>query len=189
MNLTLRVANYMARYAPSRTKITAYLTKKKCQDIEAFLSDIGYDERLMISMWMRTFVTVGKGKREIEMKLIQKWFPKEWVREALMEYIGELEDWEWQKERILHQIMTLQGRGKSQRMIASILVGKYPYFRREIEEILESMDDQDSLEKEMQKYRNRYNLHDPHDREKLIAALMRKGFEYSVIKKGIVISE
>ncbi len=44
MNLTLRVSNYMSRYAPSRAKISEYLTKKKCVDIEAFLSEIRYDE-------------------------------------------------------------------------------------------------------------------------------------------------
>jgi hypothetical protein len=60
MNLTLRVANYMSRYAPSRAKITEYLGKKKCQDIGAFLTEIGYDESLMIQMWMRTYITLGK---------------------------------------------------------------------------------------------------------------------------------
>ena len=72
MNLTLRVANYMSRYAPSRAKISEYLTKKKCVDIDVFLSEINYDERLMIQMWMRTFLSLSKGKREIEMKLQKK---------------------------------------------------------------------------------------------------------------------
>lgn len=58
MNLKLRIANYISRYAPSRKKISAYLTKKKCLHIEAFLSDIGYDESLMCDLWMKTFMSL-----------------------------------------------------------------------------------------------------------------------------------
>lgn len=182
MNLTLRVANYMSRYAPSRTKIVGYLTKKKCQDVSTFLMEIGYDESMMIQMWMRTYITLGKGRREIEMKLMKKGFQKEMIREYIEQNIGEIEDWESQKQNILRQIDMLIGRGKSTRMIASLLEQKYPYFREEIRCALVATDDADALEKEMQKYKNRYNTNDPKDREKVIAALMRKGFSYREIK-------
>ena len=182
MNLTLRTANYMSRYAPSRVKITEYLRKKKCQDIDAFLTEISYDEDLMLSMWMRTFLSLGKGKREIELKLLKKGFTRENIRKYLVDNTEELEDWESQRSSILRQIDTLIARGKSIRMMSSLIVPKYPYFRDQIDAILESMTDTNSLEKEMQKYQNRYNIHDMKQREKLIAALMRKGFEYSKIK-------
>ncbi len=182
MNLTLRVANYMSRYAPSRAKISEYLTKKKCVDIDVFLSEINYDERLMIQMWMRTFLSLSKGKREIEMKLQKKWFPRELVREYLELHLWELEDWESQRSAIVRQIETLLHRGKSLRMIGLILSNKYPYFRHEIEEYLRVLDDTDSLEKEVQKYKNRYTKNDRKSHEKIITALMRKGFEYSKIK-------
>ena len=70
-------------------------------------------------------------------------------------------------------------------MVGALLIPKYPYFRHEIEEYLESLDDQDSLEKEVQKYKNRYTTDDRISREKIIAALMRKGFEYSAIREAI----
>lgn len=60
MNFELRVANYISRYAPSGLRIREYLAKKKCQNVEKFLLDIGYNEELMISMWMRTFIVLGK---------------------------------------------------------------------------------------------------------------------------------
>ena len=186
MNLTLRVANYMSRYAPSRAKISEYLTKKKCADIDGFLLEIGYDENLMLQMWMRTFLSLSKGKREIEMKLQKKWFARELVREYLELHMWELEDWESQSSAIIRQIETLIHRGKSLRIISAILGGKYPYFRHEIEAYLESMSDTDSLEKEVQKYKNRYTDDDRKSREKIIAALMRKGFEYSEIKRVLV---
>ena len=182
MNLTLRVANYMSRYAPSRRKISEYLKKKKCQDIEDFLMEIHYDEHLMLSMWMRTFLSIGTGKRDIELKLLKKGFSREIIEKMLLDNMEELEDWEWQRSSIIRQIDTLMARGKSLRMIASLIVPRYPYFRYQIDEILQSMTDMNSLEKEMQKYQNRYNIHDRKQREKLIAALLRKGFEYSKIK-------
>lgn len=189
MNLTLRVANYMSRYAPSRARIETYLEKKKCQDIGAFLSEISYDESLMISMWMRTFLSLGKGRCDIEMKLRQKWFPKELIRESLEIAGEEIEDWEMMKSSILRQIDTLRDRGKSVRVISMTLISKYPYFREQICTTLESDDDSETLEKEMQKYKNRYNLEDTKDREKLIAALVRKGFEYREIRKKLVTSD
>lgn len=182
MNLTLRVANYMSRYAPSRAKISSYLEKKKCQDIDQFLEEVNYDERLMIQMWMRTFLSLGKGKREIEMKLQKKGFSRDLAREYLEANMWELEDWDTQRSAVIRQIDTLLHRGKSRRMIGVLLTPKYPYFRHAIEEYLEALDDQDSLEKEVQKYKNRYTTDDRISREKIIAALMRKGFEYSTIK-------
>lgn len=187
MNLTLRTANYMSRYAPSRVRIMEYLRKKKCQDIEGFLTEIAYDEDLMLSMWMRTFLSLGKGKREIELKLLKKGFTRENIRKYLLDNTEELEDWESQRSSILRQIDTLIVRGKSLRMIAALIVPKYPYFRDQIDAILESMTDTNSLEKEMQKYQNRYNIHDMKQREKLIAALMRKGFAYASIREQLTI--
>lgn len=175
----------MSRYAPSGLRIREYLSKKKCQDIEKFLLDIRYDEELMISLWMRTFITLGKWKKEIEMKLLKKGFSRELARAKIEENIGEIEDWESQRSFILHQIDTLIHRGKSRRMISVILIQKYSYFRDEIDNILSELDDTDSLKKEVQKYKNRYNLENPKDREKIIAALLRKGFSYSEIKKEL----
>jgi hypothetical protein len=62
MNLSLRLANYISRYAPSRKKVTAYLLKKNCQDPGVLLTENGYDESMMADMWMRSFITLGKGK-------------------------------------------------------------------------------------------------------------------------------
>lgn len=119
------------------------------------------------------------------MKLLKKGFSRELARAKIEENIGEIEDWESQRSSILHQIDTLIHRGKSRRMISVILIQKYSYFRDEIDNILSELDDTDSLKKEVQKYKNRYNLENPKDREKIIAALLRKGFSYSEIKKEL----
>ncbi len=60
MNITLRLANYISRYAPSRKKVTTYLTRKNCLNPSQLLSDTGYDESMMADMWMRSFVSLGK---------------------------------------------------------------------------------------------------------------------------------
>lgn len=60
MNLQLRLKNYITRYAPSREKLTSYLSKKKAPDIDSVLENIIYDEGLMCDMWIRTFIATGK---------------------------------------------------------------------------------------------------------------------------------
>lgn len=83
MNLSLRLANYIARYAPSRARVVAYLEKKRCPQPEALLMTCGYDEEMMLSMWMRTLVARGKSQREIERKLREKQFPDELIARTL----------------------------------------------------------------------------------------------------------
>lgn len=141
MNLKLRLANYITRYAPSRRKISSYLAKKKCEDISTKLAEIGYDEVLMIDMWMRTFISSGKGEREIRAKLMKKEFPKSLIEEKLLEFDTDIHDWEGNRDSIERQIRAFLARGKSRRMIFSLLIGKYPYFRDELESILEEQDD------------------------------------------------
>lgn len=41
------------------------------------------------------------------------------------------------------------------------------------------------LQKEAEKYRNKYNLADPKEKQKFYAALLRKGFTYDDIKKVV----
>lgn len=183
MNLNLRLANYITRYAPSRRRISSYLTKKKCEDISTKLAEIGYDEVLMIEMWMRTFVSSGKGEREMRMKLMKKEFPKILIDEKLLEFDIDIHDWEGNREPIERQISTLLARGKSRRMIFSLLIGKYPYFRDELEWVLEDQDDTAGLQKEVEKYLRKYDITNPNERQKFYAALLRKGFQYDKIKK------
>ena len=97
----------------------------------------------------------------------------------------EIEDWEYQKSSIFRQIDTLFNRGKSCRIVSMTLIQKYPYFRDEINNIISEMSDMDSLKKEVQKYKNRYTMTDSKHREKIIAALLRKGFSYSDIKREL----
>ncbi len=70
-------------------------------------------------------------------------------------------------------------------MVSSLLIGKYSYFHDEIQVILEEKEEKDGLEKELEKYTRRYNFSDLKDIQKVTAALMRKGFRYEDIKKGI----
>lgn len=60
MNIHLRLANYISRYAPSRAKIGEYLAKKNIQNPDTILAEIGYNEDMMLDAWMRTFINTGK---------------------------------------------------------------------------------------------------------------------------------
>ncbi len=185
VNITLRLANYISRYAPSRRKLLSYLEKKKCEDPASLLVTHGYDESMMCDIWMRSLVSLGKGKREMSMKLTKKEFPKEMILQKLESFDSEIHDWEGNRVSIVQQIQTLEQRGKSRRMIVSLLVSRYSYFRDEIMELLSDTDDLQNLQKEVQKYKNRYNIADKKIREKMIASLLRKGFAYSDIKNQI----
>jgi hypothetical protein len=94
MNIRLRLANYITRYAPSRRKISAYLTKKKCETIPDILLEIGYDEELMIDIWMRSLLSTGKGRREIIIKLSKKEFPKDLIEAKVTLAEEDIMDWE-----------------------------------------------------------------------------------------------
>jgi SOS response regulatory protein OraA/RecX len=165
--------------------VTAYLLKKNCQNPEWLLLENGYDESMMADMWMRSFVSLGKGKREMSTKLMKKEFPKEMIAEKVEIFDTEIHDWEANSSSVIHQIQTLEQRGKSRRIISMQLSGKYPYFRDQITELLRGQDDSENLQKEVQKYKNRYNLSDSKEKQKFYAALLRKGFSYSDIKRQI----
>lgn len=185
MNITLRLANYISRYAPSRRKVMGYLEKKNCPEPIHLLREHGYDESMMCDMWMRSFVALGKWKREMSIKLQKKEFPKEMILQKIEQYDTDIHDWEGNKDSILNQIRTLEQRGKSRRMISSLIVSRYSYFRDEIQELLWDSDDSGNLWKEVQKYKNRYNIEDKKIREKMIASLLRKWFSYSDIKNQL----
>ncbi|MBC7504002.1 RecX family transcriptional regulator [Candidatus Gracilibacteria bacterium] len=189
MNISLRLSNYISRYAPSRKRVTAYLEKKNCQNPAQLLADNGYDESLMVDMWMRSFVSLGKGKREMSTKLMKKEFPKEIILEKIEAFDTEIHDWESNKTSVINQIQTLEQRGKSRRIISTLLNSRYSYFRDEITELLVEKNDTNNLQKEVQKYRNRYNTVDKKIREKMIASLLRKGFSYTDIKKAIAVDD
>lgn len=185
MNIHLRLANYISRYAPSRAKLIQYITKKKYLNPEELLSDIQYDEDMMMDLWMRTFSTLGKGEREIRMKLTKKRFPKELIIEKLENIYDSLREWSEYQSTVQQQIQTLVSRGKSTKIIEITLSGKYPYFRDEIRELLTENDESENLKKEIQKYKNKYNMQDQKDKQKLYAALMRKGYAYGDIKASL----
>ncbi len=185
MDLNLRLANYISRYAPSKKKVLAYLDKKNCSDSLQVLDWSGYDESIMCDIWMRSWIALGKWKQEIQLKLQKKEFPQDLIREKLDLFDTEIHDWDNNRTAILYQIQTLEHRGKSRRIILSTLVSKYSYFRDEITELLSESDDTANLQKEVQKYKNKYNLLDSKEKQKFYAALMRKGFSYSDIKHSI----
>ncbi len=185
MNLNLRLANYISRYAPSKRRVLAYLDKKQCLDPSSLLEKMGYDESMMCDIWMRSLLTCGKWKNEIRLKLQKKEFPRDLIVEKLDFFDTEIHDWESNRLSILHQIQTLEQRGKSRRIILTTLISRYSYFRDEITELLSETNDADNLQKEVQKYKNKYNIQDPKEKQKFYAALIRKWFDYHDIKNSI----
>lgn len=183
MNIYLRLANYISRYAPSRAKIIEYLEKKNQENPEKILEEIGYDEDLMLDAWMRTFINTGKWKQEIIRKLLLKQFEKEKIFAKISQYENEITDWENVKFYIIRWIENRLQKGKSTMVLKMELFQKYPYFKDEIADLFAEYNNNVWLKKEIEKYSQKYNLSDKKDLQKFYAALMRKGFQYDEIKK------
>ncbi len=114
---------------------------------------------------------------------MKKDFPKEVIASVYAEFSEEVHDWEVNRQAVELQIRTLDGRGKSKQAISSVLSSKYPYFRDEIRALLEGNSDDVALEREIEKYRTRYDMSDPKEKQKFYAAILRKGFKYDDIKR------
>lgn len=184
--MNLRVINYISRYAPSYIRLSEYLIKKNCQNFASLIEDSGYSESLMCDMWIRSFLAMWKGKKEILFKLSKKAFPKDMILEKIELSIDDIYNWDNYNTHITHQIQSLRARWKSNRVIFNLLTQKYPYFKEQFSSLCTDISDQINLEKEVQKYRNRYNIQDKKQQEKMIASLLRKGFHYSDIKKFLI---
>lgn len=114
---------------------------------------------------------------------MKKDFPKEIIATVYAEFSEEVHDWDANRQAVEHQIRTLDGRGKSKQAIFSVMSSKYPYFRDEIRAIVEANSDDTALEKEIERYRTRYDMNDPKGKQKFYAAILRKGFKYDDIKR------
>lgn len=186
MNLPLRIANYISRYAPSKKKLIEYISKKNHTfPIFDFIQEIWFSEDLMLDMWIRTFLSRSIGEKEIQIKLLKKWFPKEDVMNKLLQNQEEIRDWWNQKQDIESRIESLIKKGKSTQWICMIFGGKYPYFRDEIYTFLSTLSDKWWLIQEIEKYKLKYNLHNSSDKQKFYAALQRKWFRYEDIKSQL----
>ena len=186
MNLTLRISNYITKYAPSKKKLIEYISKKKPTfPIPVFLEELNYDEDMMINMWMRSFLTRSIWERDIQIKLMKKWFPKELILKKIELSEAEIRDWSLHAQEIESTIGNLLKKGKSTQIIRMTLSGKYPYFKNEISEFLASYSDESGLIREIEKYRRKYDLSQSWEKQKFYAAIQRKGFRYEDIKNII----
>lgn len=186
MNLRLRIANYISRYAPSKKKLIEYISKKNHTfPISDFIQEIWYSEDLMLDMWMRTFLTRSTGEKDVQIKLLKKWFPKDAILEKIRQHHEEMHDWSNHVQEIEWKIDTLIRKWKSSQSISILLGGKYPYFQDEIRNLLSSRSDQSWLVREIQKYKTKYDISHPSEKQKFYAALQRKWFRYEDIKNWL----
>lgn len=179
----------MTRYAPSKKKVVTYLSKKNVWNIEEVLIETGYNEDIMCDMWLRSFMAIGIWKRDIFQKLYKKEFPVDMIEKKLEYNDDQITDWDLHKQVIINQMSILLERWKSVKVVTYTFVAKYPYFRNHIMDYLENYDDLSWLKKDIDKYKKKYNCNIPAQQQKLIQALLRKGFEYSKIREVLKVQE
>lgn len=139
----------------------------------------------MLDMWMRTFINTGKSSFEIKQKLLNKKFIREDIEKKLEFFEAEIHDWNNFSFQIQRNIENKIAKGKSKTIIFSEFSQKFPYFKAEIAEFLEKFSDKNALDKEFEKYSQKYNLSDKKELQKFYQALMRKGFRYEEIREKI----
>lgn len=184
MNILLRLANYITRYAPSEKKLNEYLKKKKWQwDKNELFHSLGYNEDLMINMWMSTFLARSSSEHDIVNKLIKKWFPKEKIENIRASYQEAIRSWEDHASHITSEWDKLLSRGKSRQVALLTLIKKYPYFRDEISELLLEKDDSTNLRGLIKKYCQKYDPSSEDGKQKIIQSLIRRGFRYADIRE------
>lgn len=185
MNITLKVSQYIARYAPSHKKICEYLEKKKVSEPKKFLQEIWYNEDIMLEMWIRTFINMGKWEKEMMRKLLLKWFSREKILWKISEWYQEITNWENIRPHIVRSAENKLQKWKSLFVLQMEYIQKYPYFKEKIIELFCDYDDSLGLQKEIEKYRKKYNINILSEKQKFFSALMRKWFRYDEIKKHI----
>lgn len=113
---------YMGRYAPSRARIGAYLSKKRIEDIHHVLDSIGYDEDVMLKMWIQTYIQQQIGLQMMRYKLIKKEFEKHRIDTLIQAYVEQIYSWDIYKETIDMRIRHGLHQGKSRRSIQTQLI-------------------------------------------------------------------
>jgi SOS response regulatory protein OraA/RecX len=140
---------------------------------------------MMCAMWIRTFLSRSTGERDARIKLYKKWFPKTLIETKIESSLEEIRDWSNHAREIESKISSLIKKGKSTQIISLMLTGTYPYFRDQIQSLMWWFSDDSGLQKEIEKYKLKYNLSDPREKQKFNAAIQRKWFRYDAIKNAL----
>jgi SOS response regulatory protein OraA/RecX len=178
MSETSLILRYISKYAPSLARLNEYAIKKWCIDILSTIEEIGFDEVMFCELWIRSYISMWRSRRDIETRLLRKQFSKESIQKWIESYKESLCNWEEYESKILLLIQKHQRKGKSIRFIEVELVSQYPYFRDEIRETLSGMANQENLLVHKEKILSKYNLSLPIEKRKALDFLIRKGFSY-----------
>ncbi|GAB0174773.1 MAG: hypothetical protein HHAS10_06520 [Candidatus Altimarinota bacterium] len=182
MNLTLRIHNYIQRYAPSEKKLRKYISMKfHTYDFSELLKEVHFDESLMCELWIQSYISQHRGEKEIHEKLEKKGFPRILIDEKFTQHRADIYSWENHRDEIERRIDTLLGKGKSKLYIYRTICCKYPYFQDEVLGIIEGKGDESGLEKEFEKNMRKYDISNFNEKRKFISCLIRKGFQYKDI--------
>ncbi len=86
MSLEIKATLYITKYAPSRRRVEKYLLRKLGEGspdplarITEILDSLHYDESMMIHLWIRSLIAIGKSKTHITTKLLKKEFSKDLI--------------------------------------------------------------------------------------------------------------
>jgi SOS response regulatory protein OraA/RecX len=172
------ILRYVGKYAPSLTRLKEYAMRKWLSDIDATIQKITFDEMIFCELWIRSYIALGRSKRDIETRLLKKKFLKETIQKGIDSYKDVLYNWEEYDSKIILLIQKYQRAGKSNRLIEAELISKYPYFREEIKENLSHKINDENLLVHKDRILSKYNLSLLWDKRKALEFLIRKGFPY-----------
>jgi len=129
----------------------------------------------MMDMWMRTFLSLGKSTQDIRMKFLKKWFPKERVHEYIVTYGSEIQDW-YSHEILYFKNSNTSRSMKIRKIHSSSTSSSISVFSWTNRRICENSWLYEYSSKEVQKYKNRYNMSDKKREKKSLWLLWERVF-------------
>jgi SOS response regulatory protein OraA/RecX len=183
MNPEVRIVEYITRFAPSKNRLLQYIERKWWgEPSDTLIKALEYDEQIVLRWWIQSYIYAGKGERDMLLRLLKKWFQKEMILSELDNARVDTRSWEDYRKPIQTALEQALWKGKSLQMICMELWSRYPYFRHEIDALLDRYSDRDGLEKKWEKYKKIHDITHVDGYRKCFQALLRQGFRAENIR-------
>jgi len=189
-----KALNYISYQMRSEYEIYSYLKEKEASQVEIEriikkIKDFGYIDDRALSKYLTDYVIrQKKGPKVLERKLQEKRIDEEIIKEVLSSYDF---DKEIEVANLLMDSILKKNTDKplkAQKMNAYTKLARDGFSGEVINHVINEATFSDNslerIEKEIEKQEYKYrDLDDAKRREKMIASLLRKGYEYSIISR------
>ena len=143
-----------------------------------------HDDQSVIRSYFEEVIRLGKPIRPLVSKLRMKWFDLGDITQIQDDFALKIDEFAGVESRIIARMGVLESRGQGTRAIAQDLHMSYPNFRDQIDILIATIDDEQTL---AEFYTEKLSAAAGNQKQtkKLIDTLLRKGFAYEDIKRYV----